>query len=130
MKSALKNSPTAKEKFRSLGATTKVDVSNSGLERLDHLIGKMVDLCDNLVEGMDTASTTENVNSFYKLSQSLAGLTRSRVDIEKLNLEIKGIHDRACATIKAEIQTSLQGRPELVSELVEIVDSVHDQIEQ
>ncbi len=128
MKSALKNSPTRKEKIRGVGATTKVDVSNSGLERLDHLIGEMVDLCETLAKGMDRSSTAENINGFYKLSQSLAGLTRSRVDIEKLNLETKGLHDRAFQSIQDHIRVQLQGRPELVAELIEISEAVNEQI--
>ena len=128
MRMQIKASATKKERLRSSGATTKVDVSNSGLERLDHLIGEMVDVCGTLVKGMDRASTADNVNSFYKLSQSLAGLTRSRVDIEKLNLEIKGLHDRAFQSIQNQIRAQLQGRPELVAELIEISEAVNEQI--
>ena len=130
MGSKLKCSPTKKEQLRSSGATTKVDVSNSGLERLDHLIGEMVDVCGTLVKGMDRASTAENINGFYKLSQSLAGLTRSRVDIEKLNLETKGLHDRAFQSIQDQIRVQLQGRPELVAELIEISEAVNEQIQR
>ena len=128
MRMQIKASATKKERLRSSGATTKVDVSNSGLERLDHLIGEMVDVCGTLVKGMDRASTADNVNSFYKLSQSLAGLTRSRVDIEKLNLETKGLHDRAFQSIQDQIRVQLQGRPELVAELIEISEAVNEQI--
>jgi hypothetical protein len=128
MGSKLKSSPTKKEQLRSSGATSQIEVSNSGLERLDHLIGEMLDVCGTLVKGMDRASTADNVNSFYKLSQSLAGLTRSRVDIEKLNLEIKGLHDRAFASVQDHIRAELKGRPDLVGELLEIMDSVHDRI--
>ena len=130
MRMQIKASATKKEQLRSSGATTKVDVSNSGLERLDHLIGEMVDVCGTLVKGMDRASTADNVNSFYKLSQSLAGLTRSRVDIEKLNLEIKGLHDRAFQSIQNQIRTQLQGRPELVAELIEISEAVNEQVQR
>ena len=128
MKSQLRASATAKEKARSAGATAKVEVSNSGLERLDHLIGQMVELCETLAKGMDRASTNENINCFYKLSQSLAGLTRSRVDIEKLNLETKGLHDKAFSSIQDHIRAQLQGRPELVAELIEISNTVNEQI--
>ena len=130
MRMQIKASATKKERLRSSGATTKVDVSNSGLERLDHLIGEMVDVCGTLVKGMDRASTADNVNSFYKLSQSLAGLTRSRVDIEKLNLEIKGLHDRAFQSIQNQIRAQLQGRPELVAELIEISEAVNEQVQK
>ena len=130
MRSKLKSSPTKKEQLRSSGATSQIEVSNSGLERLDHLIGEMVDVCGTLVKGMDRASTADNVNSFYKLSQSLAGLTRSRVDIEKLNLEIKGLHDRAFQSIQNQIRTQLQGRPELVAELIEISEAVNEQVQR
>ena len=128
MRSQLKSSPTKKEQLRSSGVTSQIEVSNSGLERLDHLIGQMVDLCETLAKGMDRASTAENVNSFYKLSQSLAGLTRSRVDIEKLNLETRGLHDKAFSSIQKQIRVQLQGRPELVAELIEISDAVNEQI--
>ena len=130
MRSQLKVSATKKEQLRSSGATSHIDVSNSGLERLDHLIGQMVDLCETLAKGMDRTSTNENINCFYKLSQSLAGLTRSRVDIEKLNLETRGLHQKAFASVQAHIRAELQGRPELVSELLEVLDTVNDRIEQ
>jgi hypothetical protein len=130
MGSKLKSSPTKKEQLRSSGATSQIEVSNSGLERLDHLIGEMVDVCGTLVKGMDRASTADNVNSFYKLSQSLAGLTRSRVDIEKLNLETKGLHDRAFQSIQNQIRAQLQGRPELVAELIEISEAVNEQVQR
>jgi len=130
MRSQLKAAATKKEQLRSSGATSQIEVSNSGLERLDHLIGQMVDLCETLAKGMDRASTNENINCFYKLSQSLAGLTRSRVDIEKLNLEAKGLHQKAFSSIQEHIRAQLQGRPELVSELLEVLDTVHDKIEQ
>ena len=90
----------------------------------------MVDVCGTLVKGMDRASTADNVNSFYKLSQSLAGLTRSRVDIEKLNLETKGLHDRAFQSIQDQIRVQLQGRPELVAELIEISEAVNEQVQR
>jgi hypothetical protein len=128
MRSQLKTSATKKEQLRSSGATSQIEVSNSGLERLDHLIGQMVDLCETLAKGMDRASTAENINGFYKLSQSLAGLTRSRVDIEKLNLETKGLHDTAFQSIQDQIRVQLQGRPELVAELIEVSDTVNEQI--
>jgi hypothetical protein len=130
MRSQLKAAATKKEQLRSSGATSQIEVSNSGLERLDHLIGQMVDLCETLAKGMDRASTAENINGFYKLSQSLAGLTRSRVDIEKLNLETKGLHQKAFSSIQEQIRAELQGRPELVSELLEVLDTVNDRIEQ
>jgi hypothetical protein len=130
MKSALKNSPTAREKLRVQGVTATVQITSSGLERLNDLISKMADLCDGLIETMDRTPSAETVNSVYKIGQTIAGLTRARTDLEKLRLETQGLHDRACASIKAEIQTSLQGHPELVGALLEIVDSVHDQIAQ
>jgi hypothetical protein len=128
--SQLKASQTRREKLRAQGAITKVELSNSGLERLDHLIGQMVDLCETLAKGMDRSATNENINCFYKLSQSLAGLTRSRVDIEKLNLEAKGLHQKAYSSIQEHIRAELQGHPELVAELLEVLDTVHDKIEQ
>jgi hypothetical protein len=130
LRSQLKAAATKKEHLRSSGATSQIEVSNSGLERLDHLIGQMADLCETLAKGMDRSSTNENINCFYKLSQSLAGLTRSRVDIEKLNLEAKGLHQKAYSSIQEHIRAELQGRPELVSELLEVLDTVNEKIEQ
>ncbi len=128
MRSQLKAAATKKEQLRSSGATSQIEVSSSGLERLDHLIGQMVDLCETLAKGMDRSSTAENINCFYKLSQSLAGLTRSRVDIEKLNLETKGLHQKAFSSIQEHIRAQLQGRPDLVAELIEISEAVNEQI--
>ena len=115
MRSQLKAAGTKKEQIRSSGATSQIEVSDSGLERLDHLIGQMVDPCETLAKGMDRSSTNENINWFYKLSLSLAGLTRSRVDIEKLNLEAKSLQQKAFSSIQEHIRAQLQGRPDLVA---------------
>jgi hypothetical protein len=130
MRSKLKSSATAKEKLRSEGATAKVELTNPSLERLNDLISKMADLCDGLIDGMDRTPSVETVNSVYKIGQTIAGLTRARTDLEKLRLETEGLHDRAFRSVQEHIRAELQGRPELVSELLEIMDTVHDRIEQ
>ena len=130
MGSKLKSSATAKEKLRSTGATAKVELTNPGMERLNDLISKMADLCDGLIETMDRTPSAETVNAAYKIGQTIAGLTRARTDLEKLRLETEGLHDRAFRSVQEHIRAELQGRPELVSELLEIMDTVHDRIEQ
>jgi hypothetical protein len=130
LKSKLKTSPTAKERLRSQGVNATVEVSNLGMESLNGLISKMADVCDGLIEGMDRTPSAETVNAVYKIGQTIAGLTRARTDLEKLRLETQGLHDRAFRSVQEHIRAELQGRPELVSELLEIMDTVHDRIEQ
>ncbi len=128
MKSALKNSPTRKENLRAAGVNATVELTNPGMERLNYLISKMADLCDGLIEGMDRTPSSETVNQAYKLGQTIAGLTRAKTDLEKLRLETEGLHDKAFRSIQDHIRAQLQGRPELVAELIEISEAVNEQI--
>ena len=130
MRSQLKASATKKEQLRAAGVNATVELTNPGMERLNYLISKMADLCDGLIEGMDRTPSSETVNQAYKLGQTIAGLTRARTDLEKLRLETQGLHDRAFRSVQGYIRAELQGHPELVSELLEIMDTVHDSIEQ
>ena len=128
MRSQLKSSSTPKERLRAEGVKAGVEVTNSGMERLNDLISKMADVCDGLIEGMDRTPSSETVNQAYKLGQTIAGLTRARTDLEKLRLETQGLHDRAFRSVQDHIRAELQGRPELVAELIEISDAVNEQI--
>jgi hypothetical protein len=130
LKSKLKTSPTAKEKARSEGVNATVELTNPGMERLNDLISKMAYLCDGLIETMDRTPSPETVNAVYKIGQTIAGLTRARTDLEKLRLETQGLHQKAFASVQAHLRNELQGHPELVSELLEIMDTVHDRIAQ
>lgn len=128
MRSQLKSSPTPKERLRTEGVKAAVEVTNSGMERLNDLISKMADVCDGLIEGMDRTPSSETVNQAYKLGQTIAGLTRARTDLEKLRLETQGLHDKAFRSVQEHIRCELQGRPELVGELLEVLESVHEKM--
>ncbi len=128
MKSQLKASPTRKEKARSQGVKATLEITNPGMERLNGLISKMADVCDALIEGMDRTPSSETVNSVYKLGQTIAGLTRARTDLEKLRLETEGLHDKAFRSVQEHLRNELQGHPELVGELLEIMDNVHEKM--
>ncbi|MGO8819731.1 MAG: hypothetical protein ACLQO6_00660 [Desulfomonilaceae bacterium] len=128
MKSKLKTSPTAKEKVRAQGVNATVELTDPGMERLNDLISKMADLCDGLIETMDRTPSAETVNAAYKIGQTIAGLTRARTDLEKLRLETQGLHQKAFSSIQEHIRAQLQGRPELVAELIEISEAVNEQI--
>lgn len=130
MKSALKNSPTRKEKHRAAGVNATVELTNPGMERLNDLISKMADLCDGLIDTMDRTPSAETINAAYKIGQTIAGLTRARTDLEKLRLETQGLHQKAFASVQAHLRNELQGHPELVNGLLEVMDTVHDRIEQ
>jgi hypothetical protein len=130
MKSQLKASPTRKEKLRAEGVHSQVELTNPSLERLNDLISKMADLCDGLIDTMDRTPSSETVNAAYKIGQTIAGLTRARTDLEKLRLETEGLHKKAFESVQDHLRNELQGHPALVSELLEIMDTVHDRIEQ
>jgi hypothetical protein len=129
MKSALKNSRTAKEQLRVQGVNATVEITNPGLERLNNLISKMADLCDGLIDTMDRTPSSETVNAAYKIGQTIAGLTRARTDLEKLRLETQGLHQKAFASVQAHLRNELQGHPELVNGLLEVMDTVNDKIQ-
>jgi hypothetical protein len=129
MKSQIKSSPTAKEKARSEGVNATVEVSNLGMESLNGLISKMADLCDGLIDTMDRTPSAETVNAVYKIGQTIAGLTRARTDLEKLRLETEGLHQKAFASVQAHLRNELQGHPELVNGLLEVMDTVNDKIQ-
>ncbi|MGC8604769.1 MAG: hypothetical protein ACP5VS_13960 [Desulfomonilaceae bacterium] len=129
MRSQLKSSPTPKERLRAEGVKAAVEVTNLGMERLNDLISKMADLCDGLIDGMDRTPSSETVNSVYKIGQTIAGLTRARTDLEKLRLETQGLHQKALASVQAHLRNELQGHPELVNGLLEVMDTVNDKIQ-
>ena len=129
MKSQLKVSPTRKEKLRSEGGKATVELTNPRMERLNDLISKMADLCDGLIDTMDRTPSSETVNSAYKIGQTIAGLTRARTDLEKLRLETQGLHKKAFESVQDHLRNELQGHPELVSSLREVMDTVDQKMQ-
>ena len=129
MKSKLKSSLTAKEKARGEGVSATVELINPGMERLNDLISKMADLCDGLIDTMDRTPSSETVNAAYKIGQTIAGLTRARTDLEKLRLETQGLHKKAFESVQDHLRNELQGHPELVSGLLEVMDTVDQKMQ-
>jgi hypothetical protein len=129
LRSQLKVSATAKEKLRSEGAQATVELTNPGMQRLNDLISKMADLCDGSIDTMDRTPSSETVNAAYKIGQTIAGLTRARTDLEKLRLETQGLHKKAFESVQEHLRNELQGHPELVSGLLEVMDTVDQKMQ-
>jgi hypothetical protein len=129
LRSQLKVSATAKEKLRSEGAQATVELTNPGMERLNDLISKMADLCDGSIDTMDRTPSSETVNAAYKIGQTIAGLTRARTDLEKLRLETQCLHKKAFESVQEHLRNELQGHPELVSGLLEVMDTVDQKMQ-
>jgi hypothetical protein len=123
MGSQLKASPTPREKLRkqSAKATAQV-IPPDEMGELNGLIDNMVTVVGALIRESDKTPSAETINNIYKLSTSLASLTRAKTDVKRLNLEIDGLHQRAIQTIRGYIQAELVGRPQLVNELIEVAD--------
>ncbi len=123
MKSQIKSSPTRREKLRSEGAkATPVVIQPDEMGELNGVIDNMVTVVGALIRESDKTPSAETINNIYKLSTSLASLTRAKTDVKRLNLEIDGLHQRAIQSIRGYIQAELVGRPDLVNELVEVAD--------
>jgi hypothetical protein len=123
MKSALKNSPTPREKLRKLGSSvTPIVIQPDEMGELNGVIDQMVSVVGALITKTDKTPNAETINNIYKLSTSLASLTRAKTDVKRLNLEVEGLHRRAVQTIQGYIQAELAGRPQLVNELIEVAD--------
>jgi hypothetical protein len=127
MKSALKNSPTRREQTRSEGAkATPVVIQPDEMSQLNDVIDQTITVIGDLLHQSDKSPTQETINGAYKLSTSLASLTRAKTDIKRLNLEVEGLHRRAIQTIQAYMRAELAGRPHLVNEMLEVADVAAD----
>lgn len=123
MKTALKNSPTPREKLRKLGSSvTPTVIQPDEMGELNGVINQMVSVVGALITKTDKTPNAETINNIYKLSTSLASLTRAKTDVKRLFLEVEGLHRRAVQTIQGYIKAELAGRPQLVNELVEVAD--------
>jgi hypothetical protein len=123
MRKLLKSSLTTREKLRKQGAkVTPTVIQPDEMSELNGVIDNMVTVVGALIRESDKTPIAETINNIYKLSTSLASLTRAKTDIKRLNLETEGIHRRAVQTIQGYIRSELAGRPHLVNELVEIAD--------
>ena len=123
MKTALKNSPTPREKLRKLGSSvTPTVIQPDEMAELNSVIDNMVTVVGALITKTHKTPNAETINNIYKLSTSLASLTRAKTDVKRLFLEVEGLHRRAVQTIQGYIQAELAGRPQLVNELIEVAD--------
>ncbi|MGA8833326.1 MAG: hypothetical protein ACLQT6_12835 [Desulfomonilaceae bacterium] len=123
MRSQLKASPTPREKLRKLGSSvTPTVIQPDEMGELNGVIDQMVSVVGALITKTDKTPNAETINNIYKLSTSLASLTRAKTDVKRLNLEIAGLHQRAIQSIRGYIQAELVGRPQLVNELIEVAD--------
>ena len=123
MRSQLKASPTPREKLRKQSAKATAQVMPPDeMSELNGVIDQMVTVVGALIRESDKTPSVETINNIYKLSTSLASLTRAKTDVKRLNLEIDGLHQRAIRTIQGYIRAELAGRPHLVNELVEVAD--------
>lgn len=69
-------------------------------------------------------------NEFYKISNSLAGLTRAGVETRRFQLELAGSITLAAELIKSQIRTQLISQPELVEGLQKNVETATLKLEE
>lgn len=62
----------------------------------------------------------------YKLSNSLAGLTRARSEHRKLDTITREAFVQAGSEFKERMKLELQKRPELCEQLIDIADAIQD----
>jgi hypothetical protein len=123
MKLQIKSSPTTREKLRKLGSSvTPTVIQPDEMGELNGVIDQMISVVGALITKTDKTPNAETINNIYKLSTSLASLTRAKTDVKRLNLEVEGLHRRAIQTIQGYIKSELAGRPHLVNELIEVAD--------
>jgi len=63
-----------------------------------------------------------DTNDLYKISNSLSGLTRALVEIQRWQAERHGFLDEAAEQIAAQFRSLLAERPELLEEILELLE--------
>lgn len=97
-------------------------VESEELKSLNDAIRKTQDLIIDIISKVDPDKIKiENTNDIYKLSNALSGLSRARVESEKVFLEMNGLVGLAGEKIIDEIRLGLADHPELMSQLEPIM---------
>ena len=63
-----------------------------------------------------------DTNDLYKISNSLSGLTRALVEIQRWQAERHGFLEEAAEQIAAQFRSLLAERPELLEEILELLE--------
>ena len=99
-------------------------VESEELKALNDSIKKCQDVIVDLISKVDPDKIKiENTNDIYKLSNALSGLSRARVESEKVFLEMNGLVALAGEKIIEEIRLGLADHPELMAELEPIMQA-------
>ncbi|MDD3473513.1 MAG: hypothetical protein PHS86_12080 [Syntrophaceae bacterium] len=71
----------------------------------------------------------ENANDLYKVSNSLASLAKSIEAIERSSRDRHSLLAQVGEEIKAEIRSLLAGEPELIAEVLEVVEHAKNRLQ-
>lgn len=71
----------------------------------------------------------ENANDLYKVSNSLASLSKSIEAIERSARDRASLLSQVSEQIKAEIRSLLAAEPELINQVLQVVDSAERRLQ-
>lgn len=96
-------------------------------DQLDSTISLAIALINRKLSTMaDLEASEVDSGEVYKLSNSLAGLTRARSEHRKLDTITREAFAQAGSEFKERMKLELQKRPELCEQLIDIADSIQD----
>lgn len=97
---------------------------------LDGAIEKAVSLINRKLQSLSNLDPESlDGGELYKLSNSLAGLTRARSEHRKLDQLSREAFIQAGLEFKQRLRLELAKHPRLCEELIEVADAVHSQLE-
>lgn len=99
-------------------------------DQLDSTISLAIALINRKLSIMASLEASEvDSGEVYKLSNSLAGLTRARSEHRKLDTITKEAFVQAGSEFKERLKTELQKHPKLCEQLINIADTVQDRMQ-
>ena len=117
-----KNGLTRLEKMRIQGMSVRNGIiENRQLRRLCDSIDNASSVVDHIIRGLDPSTIqVRDANDLYKLMNSQSGLSKARVELERVMLETQGLYGEAASQLMDELRVHLANYPEILSEVLTI----------
>lgn len=131
MRKATNSSLTRKQKLR-VAAAAKQDYQLSpDLDLMNGSIETLRSTIDKLIQDIKAGKSVDpgSVNSVYKLSNSLSGLSRARTEIEKVKLEGFQLYNLAAQQILCNMRGLLAEYPQLSEAIEDLIERSQVQAE-
>lgn len=90
----------------------------------------LLDLCIESWRGMVEIPSPKTIQDMDKLANAVTRLTTASVQRERLEIEKNAVIERVQEEFRKSLEADLAGHPELVAQIVEIVDSVANKMLQ